>query len=143
MTAHAAPWIAVDPAPIDLAAVHAFLADPAAGGEVVFTGTVRNTNQGRVVSALEFEAYPEMAVAQLEKIAAEMHARWPLRKVVMLHRLGKLPLGEVVVVVGVSAGHRAEAFEAARHGIDTLKRDVPIWKREHFEGGEVWVTNHP
>ena len=143
MIAHAAPLIAVDPAPIDLAAVHAFLADPAAGGEVVFTGTVRNTNQGRVVSALEFEAYPEMAVAQLERIAAEMHARWPLRRVAMIHRLGKLPLGEVVVVVGVSAGHRAEAFEAARYGIDTLKRDVPIWKREHFEGGEVWVTNHP
>lgn len=143
MTAHPAPLIAVGPAPIDLAAVHAFLADPGAGGEVVFTGTVRDTNEGRTVQALEFEAYPEMAVAQLAKIAAEMHARWPLQKVAMIHRLGKLPLGEVVVVVGVSAGHRAEAFEACRHGIDTLKRDVPIWKREHFEGGEVWVTNHP
>jgi molybdopterin synthase catalytic subunit len=138
-----APWIAVDPAPIDLAAVHAYLADPAAGGEVVFSGTVRDHNQGRVVSHLEFEAYAEMAVAQLEVIAAELRAKWPVRKVVMLHRLGKLALGEVVVVVGVSSAHRAEAFEAARFGIDRLKQDVPIWKREHFEGGEVWVTNHP
>ena len=92
---------------------------------------------------VEFEAYPEMAVAQLQAIAAEMYARWPLRKVALVHRLGRLPLGEVVVAVGVSAGHRAEAFEACRYGIDALKRDVPIWKREHFEGGEVWVTNHP
>ena len=137
------PLIAVAPSPIDLAAIHAYLADPAAGGECVFTGTVRDRNEGRVVSALEFEAYPEMAVAQLAKIAEAMHVRWPLRKVALVHRLGKLPLGEVVVVVGVSAGHRAEAFEACRYGIDTLKRDVPIWKREHFEGGEVWVTNHP
>ena len=137
------PLIAVGPDPIDLAALHAFLADPAAGGEVLFTGTVRDRNEGRAVHALEFEAYPEMAVAQLQAIAAEMYARWPLRKVALVHRLGRLPLGEVVVAVGVSAGHRAEAFEACRYGIDALKRDVPIWKREHFEGGEVWVTNHP
>lgn len=143
MPTHPTPLIVVDPAPIDLAAIHAFLADPAAGGEVVFTGTVRNQNEGRVVHALEFEAYPEMAVAQLAVIAEEMYARWPLRKVALVHRLGRLPLGETVVVVGVSAGHRGEAFEACRYGIDTLKRDVPIWKREHFEGGEVWVTNHP
>lgn len=143
MSDRPAPLIAVDPAPIDLAAIHAYLADAAAGGECVFTGTVRDHNQGRVVSALEFEAYPEMAMAQLARIAAEMHARWPLRKVALVHRLGRVALGEVVVVVGVSAGHRAEAFEACRYGIDTLKAEVPIWKREHFEGGEVWVTNHP
>lgn len=135
--------IRVEPGAIDLAAVHAYLGDHAAGGEVVFTGTVRNQNQGRTVSHLEFEAYPEMAVAQLERIAAEIQARWGPCKVVMWHRLGLVALGEVVVVVGVSTPHRAAAFEACRYGIDTLKQDVPIWKREHFEGGEVWVTNHP
>lgn len=135
--------IRVQPGAIDLAEVHTFLSDPGAGGEVVFTGTVRDQNQGRVVSYLEFEAYPEMAIAQLAAIAGEIEARWGARKLVLWHRLGLVALGEVVVVVGVSTPHRAEAFEACRHGIDSLKRDVPIWKREHFEGGEVWVTNHP
>ena len=135
--------IRVEPGPIDLAAVHAYLADPSAGGEVVFTGTVRNQNQGRTVSHLEFEAYPEMAIAQLERIAATIRDRWGPCKLAMCHRLGLVALGEVVVVVGVSTPHRAAAFEACRYGIDALKQDVPIWKREHFEGGEVWVTNHP
>lgn len=135
--------IRVEPGPIDLAAVHAYLADSSAGGEVVFTGTVRDQNQGRTVSHLEFEAYPEMAIAQLARIAAEIQDRWGPCKVAMWHRLGLVALGEVVVVVGVSTPHRAAAFEACRHGIDALKQDVPIWKREHFEGGEVWVTNHP
>lgn len=139
----AAPLIKVEPGPIDLAAIHAFLAHPGAGGEVVFTGTVRDQNQGRTVSHLAFEAYPEMAIAQLGAIATEIQARWDARRIVLWHRLGLVALGEVVVVVGVSTPHRAEAFEACRHGIDALKRDVPIWKREHFEGGEVWVTNHP
>lgn len=137
------PLIRVAEGPIDLAAVHAYLADVGAGGEVVFTGTVRDTNQGRAVTHLVFEAYAAMAEAQLARIAAEIQDRWAAKKIVMWHRLGPVALGEVVVVVGVSTPHRAEAFEACRHGIDALKRDVPIWKREHFEGGDVWVTNHP
>lgn len=135
--------VAVSPALIDLTAIHAHLADPAAGGEVVFTGIVRNHNQGRQVTHLEFEAYTEMAEAQLHRLASDMAARWPTRRIAIVHRLGKVALGEVVVVVGVSAAHRGEAFEACRYGIDTLKAEVTIWKREHFDGGDVWVTNHP
>ncbi|MEB3223471.1 MAG: molybdenum cofactor biosynthesis protein MoaE [Candidatus Sericytochromatia bacterium] len=135
--------VALTPEPIDLAAVHAHLADPAAGGEVVFTGTVRDHHAGRHVTALEFEAYAEMAVAELARLGEAMLGRWELCRVALLHRTGRVEVGGICVVVGVSAAHRAEAFEAARHGIDTLKAEAPIWKRECFEGGEAWVTNHP
>ena len=128
---------------IDVAAIHAHLADPAAGGEVVFTGTVRDQHEGRHVTALTFEAYPEMAVAELTRLGTELLARWPLCRVALIHRTGRVEVGGICVVVGVSAGHRAEAFEACRHGIEALKASAPIWKREHFEGGETWVTNHP
>lgn len=136
-------WFYVGPEPIDLAAVHAHLADVAAGGEVVFTGTVRNHHAGRHVTALEFEAYPEMALAEFQRIAEAIRVHWKVCKLVLWHRLGRVELGEACVVVGVSAAHRAEAFEAARYGIDRLKAEAPIWKREFFAGGEAWVTNHP
>lgn len=135
--------VALSPEPLDLAAVHAHLADAGAGGEVVFTGTVRDHHVGRHVTALEFEAYAEMAVASLAQLAADMLGRWDLRRVALLHRTGRVEVGGVCVVVGVSAPHRVEAFEACRHGIDTLKAEAPIWKREVFEGGEAWVSNHP
>ncbi|HEY9721271.1 MAG TPA: molybdenum cofactor biosynthesis protein MoaE [Oscillatoriaceae cyanobacterium] len=135
--------IALHDEPLDLAAVHRYLASPHAGGEVVFTGTVRDHNEGHAVSHLEFEAYPEMALAQLHAIAEEIKSRWNVTKVALLHRVGRVGIGDVCVIVGVSAPHRADAFEGCRHGIDTLKRDVAIWKRETTPEGEFWLSNHP
>jgi molybdopterin synthase catalytic subunit len=128
---------------IDLAEIHRYLASPHAGGEVVFTGTVRDRNEGHSVRFLEFEAYGEMALQVMHEIAEEIRARWQVTKVAMVHRIGRVEIGEVCVVVGVSAPHRAAAFEGARHGIDRLKADVPIWKRESYEGGQSWLANHP
>jgi molybdopterin synthase catalytic subunit len=128
--------------PIDEAAIRAHLSCDEAGGEVLFTGTVRNRNQGRDVIQLEFEAFHEMALKQMEAIAAEILAMGEVSRVALVHRVGVVEMNGVCVVVGVSSPHRAEAFAGCRHGIDRLKQDVAIWKRETFEGGEVWVTNH-
>lgn len=135
--------IALHDEPLDLAAVHAYLASPHAGGEVVFTGTVRDNHEGHAVSHLDFEAYGEMALAQMHDIAEAMRQRWSVTKVALLHRVGRVEVGGLCVIVGVSAPHRAEAFEACRYGIDTLKRDVAIWKRETTPDGQFWQSNHP
>jgi len=114
-----------------------------AGGTCLFIGTVRNVTQGKSVVALEFEAYEPMAVAEMRKIAEESLSRWPVIKVCMHHRIGRLALGEIPVVIAVSAAHRAAAFEACQYCIDTLKQTVPIWKKEVFADGAVWVAAHP
>jgi molybdopterin synthase catalytic subunit len=114
--------------------------DPAAGGIVIFSGVVRNETGGRPVKFLEYEAHAAMAEAKLREIGAAIHARWPeVKRVAMLHRIGRLEIGESSVLIAVSAAHRGDAFEACRYAIDTLKRVVPVWKKEHFEDGEVWV----
>ena len=113
------------------------------GGIDVFIGTVRNTTKGKAVVRLEFEAYESMAMKEMEKIAAEMKTKWPVHKIVMHHRVGVLQVGEVPVIIAVSAAHRDAAFDACRYAIDTLKQRVPIWKKEVFEDGEVWVAAHP
>jgi len=118
----------------------AFVADPGAGGTCVFLGTVRDRSADGEVTGLTYEAWDELATRRLEDLATEMFERWPVRKVALLHRFGELAIGEVSVVVACSAPHRAEAFEACRHGIEQLKRDVPIWKKEHLRsGGSSWV----
>jgi molybdopterin synthase catalytic subunit len=124
---------------------HAFCTDPAAGAVVVFTGTVRGETDGRAVTALEYEAFTERAETQLAELAAQVGRKWPAARAVWLeHRVGTLAIGEPSVVVGVSAGHRAEAFEAARWAIDTLKATVAIWKREHWADGDAhWVGAEP
>lgn len=122
---------------IDLAA------DPASGGATVFIGTVRNQTKGRPVLRLEFEAYAPMAISEMTKIAAEVEQRWEAHHVVIHHRVGSLAIGEVAVVIAVSTPHRKAAFEACQYAIDTLKETVPIWKKEIFEDGEVWVAAHP
>lgn len=127
-------------APLDLAELEARLHGPAAGGLVTFAGTVRDHHEGRAVRYLEYEAYEAMARRQLERLEAAMRARWPIQELVMVHRLGHLEIGEAAVFVGVACAHRAEAFEACRHGIDAIKAEVPIWKREVFEGGSAWVA---
>ena len=116
---------------------------PQAGGIDVFIGTVRDQTKGKKVVRLEFEAYEKMALNEMKKIANEMIQRWPLHKVLIHHRVGILQIGEVPVVIAVSASHRAAAFEACRYAIDTLKQTVPIWKKEVFENGEEWVDAHP
>jgi molybdopterin synthase catalytic subunit len=126
--------------PLDAAAALAFVEDPGAGGTCVFLGTVRNRSDAGEVTSLTYEAWDELAVRRLEEIAGEMLERWPLCRVAILHRTGDLSVGEVSVVVACSAPHRAEAFDGCRHGIERLKRDVPIWKREHLVAGESrWV----
>jgi MoaE-MoaD fusion protein len=114
--------------------------DPGAGGVVIFSGVVRNQTDGRPVKFLEYEAHAAMAEAKLREIGAAIRGRWPgVRRVAMLHRIGRLEIGESSVLIAVSAAHRGDAFEACRYAIDTLKRTVPVWKKEHFEDGEVWV----
>jgi molybdopterin synthase catalytic subunit len=118
----------------------AFVADPGAGGTCVFVGTVRDTSPAGDVTALHYEAWGELAETRLRELAAELHERWPLRKVAILHRTGDLAVGEASVVIACSAAHRAEAFEACRHAIERLKQDVPIWKKEALVSGDAeWV----
>jgi len=124
---------------IDAHAVAAAVADPTAGAIVTFIGTTRDHNDGRRVTLLEYEAYPEMAVAELRKIGETVQQRWPITKVAIVHRIGVVPIAEASVVIAVSSGHRRAAFEACHFAIDRLKEVVPIWKKEHFEGGEVWI----
>lgn len=112
---------------------------PSAGGIVAFVGVVRDNNEGRNVRLLEYEAYEQGVESSLSHILSEVQRKWPDSKAAVQHRTGSLEVGEVSVAVVVSAPHRAEAFEAARWIIDTLKAQTPIWKKEIFEGGEVWV----
>lgn len=116
---------------------------PESGGIDLFIGTVRNATKGKAVLRLEFEAYEKMALAEMEKIAAQTIEKWPVQKLLIHHRTGILNVGEIPVIIAVSAAHRDAAFEACRYVIDTLKQTVPIWKKEVFEDGEVWVAAHP
>jgi molybdopterin synthase catalytic subunit len=125
--------------PIDAAAVSAAVAHPSTGAIVTFVGTTRDHNEGRRVTRLEYEAYPEMALAELRKIGDMACHRWPIERMAIVHRIGVVPLGEASVVIAVSAGHRGAAFAACHFAIDRLKEVVPIWKKEHFEGGEIWI----
>ncbi|MCB0700208.1 MAG: molybdenum cofactor biosynthesis protein MoaE [Chitinophagaceae bacterium] len=113
------------------------------GGIDVFIGTVRNTTKGKQVVELEFEAYEPMAIKEMNKLAEQAMKKWPVQKVVIHHRVGVLQIGEIPVVIAVSAAHRDAAFDACRYIIDTLKQTVPIWKKEVFEDGDVWVAAHP
>ena len=125
--------------PIDVSAVAAAAADAASGATVTFAGTTRDHNDGRRVVRLEYEAYPEMALAEMRKIAETARGRWQIERIAIVHRIGVVPVGEASVVIAVSAAHRVAAFEACHWAIDRLKEVVPIWKKEHFEGGEVWI----
>ena len=116
---------------------------PESGGINVFIGTVRDATRGKKVLRLEFEAYEKMAIKEMNKIAEETVRRWPVQRIVFHHRTGVLQVGEIPVVIAVPAAHRDAAIEACRYAIDTLKQTVPIWKKEIFEDGEVWVAAHP
>ena len=129
--------------PIDIKACIDAVMLPGCGGIDVFIGTVRNATRGKTVVQLEFEAYEAMALKEMNKIAEDVLQKWPVQKIVIHHRTGILNIGEVPVVIAVAAAHRAAAFDACRYTIDTLKQTVPIWKKEVFEDGEVWVAAHP
>jgi molybdopterin synthase catalytic subunit len=109
------------------------------GAVALFVGTVRDHNAGERVRFLEYEAYDGMARAEMARIAADAVATFEISRVAIAHRTGRLEIGEASVVVAVASAHRAAAMDACRSVIDTLKRTVPIWKREHFEGGAVWI----
>jgi molybdopterin synthase catalytic subunit len=117
----------------------AALKAPEDGAVSVFEGIVRNHSAGRKTLYLDYEAYESMALAKLREIGAVMRARFSVNRVALIHRLGRLEIGETSVLIGVSSAHRAAAFDACRFGIDTLKRTVPIWKKEYFEDGAIWA----
>ena len=132
--------LAVGPEPLALEPLVALLPGQGADGAVVtFLGVVRNHNAGRSVRYLEYEAYEPLAVKALERIAAEIAERWPGVRLALHHRTGRLEIGEASVAIAAASAHRGDAFASCRYAIERVKQIVPIWKREFFDGGDVWI----
>jgi len=130
--------------PIDPTRVLALVGDKEAGGAVLFVGTIRRRSGGKTVEGLTYEVYREMAERRMREIEVRVRKKWPVVKIAMVHRYGQLKVGEVSVVVAVSCEHRAEAFEACRYAIDTIKGTLPMWKKERLRGGaHTWVKGTP
>ncbi len=129
--------------PINYELIATDIKSPEDGAVIVFDGIVRNHSRGRRTLYLEYSAYEPMAVTELEKLAQTALANYPVRDVRIVHRLGRLEIGESSVLIAVASAHRAAAFDAARWIIDTLKKTVPIWKKEYFEDGAVWADGEP
>jgi molybdopterin synthase catalytic subunit len=129
--------------PIDTTKALAGIKRPDDGAVIVFEGIVRNNTRGRQTLYLDYEAYEEMALKQMEDLAAEALGQFQVREVAIVHRLGRLEIGETSVLIVVSSAHRGPAYEASRWLIDTLKRKVPIWKKEYFVDGAVWADGEP
>src|SRR6202044_3875684 len=129
--------------PIDPTALVRHVRTDSDGAVVTFDGCVRDNTRGRRTLYLDYEAYESMELAKLREIAADIHANLSIDRVAIAHRLGRLKIGETSVFIAVSAPHRAAAFDACRFAIDTLKRTVPIWKKEFFVGGAVWAEGDP
>ena len=127
---------------LDPAAVARLVEDPGCGAVVTFVGAVRRENEGREVDYLEYEAYPGMAEAKMAQIGDEIRERWGIERVAMVHRLGRCEIGEASIIIAVASGHRGEAFEACRYAIDRVKEIVPVWKREVWKDGAVWIGMH-
>ena len=128
---------------IDINKVIQEVASDQAGAIDVFIGTVRNQTKNKKVMRLEFEAYESMAIKELQRIQDRAFEKWPILKIAIVHAIGVLEIGAVPVVIAVSTPHRKDAFEACQFVIDELKKTVPIWKKEFFEDGEIWVSAHP
>lgn len=120
-----------------------FVQDASCGGIALFVGTVRNSTKNKNVILLDFSGYEPMAIKEMQKIADLALAKFKIHKIAIHHAVGELQIGEMPVIIAVSSAHRNAAFEACQFAIDTLKETVPIWKKEHFEDGEVWVNSHP
>jgi len=129
----------VTPDPLGVSAVAALVADPGCGAVTTFVGLVRDHNAGRRVLWLEYEAYEPLAVKAFQQIEEETRERWPSAGLAIHHRIGRVAIGEPSVVIAAASAHRADAFAASRYAIERLKQIAPIWKHEHFEGGEVWI----
>lgn len=134
----------VTEAPLSVDAVLGRLADPSVGAVGTFVGVVRGETAGRETQYLEYEAYPEMAEKELGRVGEEIRQRWPtIREVAIVHRTGRLEIGEMIVVIAVTSAHRREVFSATHYAIDRLKQIVPIWKKEVWVDGEEWRTESP
>lgn len=134
----------VTEAPLSVDEVLGRLADPAVGAVGTFVGVVRGETGGRETQYLEYEAYPEMAEKELGRVGEEIRERWPtIREVAIVHRTGRLEIGETIVVIAVTSAHRREVFSATHYAIDRLKQIVPIWKKEVWVDGEEWRTESP
>jgi molybdopterin synthase catalytic subunit len=137
------PLLAIGPAPLGLdLLMQAVIArdQPGSDGAVVtFLGLVRNHNAGRRVQYLEYEAYEPLALKAFERIAGETRDRWPDARLALHHRIGRLDVGEASVAIAASSPHRADAYAACRYAIERVKQIAPIWKREYFEGGDLWI----
>jgi len=125
--------------PIELQELVNYVSDAEAGAIATFIGTTRNNNEGRKVIALDYDGYPEMAEKELRRIGEDAKTKWPICKMAIVHRLGPVQITEASVIIAVSAGHRDAAFAACRFAIEEIKKTVPIWKKEVYEGGEVWI----
>ncbi|SDW26207.1 molybdopterin synthase subunit MoaE [Lutibacter oricola] len=128
---------------LDLQSCYDFVQGSACGGISVFVGTVRNSTNSKEVKFLDFSGYEPMAIKEMKKIADRAIEEFDIHKIAIHHALGKLNIGEIPVIITVSSAHRKAAFEACQFAIDTLKETVPIWKKEYFSDGEVWVNAHP
>ena len=127
--------------PIDTGALIAKVASAKAGAISTFHGVVRDNSLGRKVLYLYYEAYPPMAIREMARIEDEIRARWDVNSVAITHRIGRLEIGEASVVIAVSSPHRRDSIEACHFAIDRLKQTVPVWKKEYWEGGEIWIEN--
>ena len=128
---------------LNLQECYDFVADPSCGGIAVFVGTVRNATQNKEVKQLDFSTYKPMAIKEMQKIADAALEKFSIHKIAIHHAEGLLQIEDVPVIISVSSAHRGAAFEACQYAIDTLKETVPIWKKEFFTDGEVWVNAHP
>ncbi len=135
--------ISITSDPIDFSSAFKYLQTAEAGAIDFFFGVVRNNTDAKAVEHLEYEAYDSMAIREIQKIADEAVRRWAVLQYVIIHRKGELRIGEVAVLIGVATPHRADAFDACRYIIDTIKQTVPIWKKEFFSDGDVWVNATP
>ena len=125
--------------PIELNELLAIVGDPGAGAVATFIGTTRDNNEGRSILSLDYEAYPGMAEQEMARLGEEVEEKWRITRMAMVHRIGNVPIGEASVIIAVSAPHRDDAFKACRYAIDELKKRVPIWKKEIYRGGEIWI----
>lgn len=128
---------------LDLTACYDFVTDPTCGGIAAFVGTVRNATQNKEVIQLEFSTYKPMALKEMQKIADSALEQFSIQKIAIHHAEGMLQIGAIPVIITAAAPHRKDAFLACQFAIDTLKETVPIWKKEYFQDGEVWVNAHP
>lgn len=135
--------IALSESPLSIDEQYQFLRDDSVGGICLFIGTIRNKNLDKEVERLEMEAYPPMAVKQIERLCEQAEKQWKINKAVVVHRTGKLAIGDIAVIIGVASVHRPEAFAACKWLIDELKKEVPIWKNEFYEDGSSWLVPHP